>query len=90
MAQEVGPVSLEEPRSNFLTGVPQAPWHDREYSEETAREVDCAVRDIVETAFKRAVDMLSANRERLERGAKLLLERETLTESDLAQFRPAV
>ncbi|MGZ8210908.1 MAG: ATP-dependent zinc metalloprotease FtsH [Burkholderiales bacterium] len=89
MAPELGPVSLEESRANFLGGVPQAPWHEREYSEETAREIDCAVKKIVETAFQRAVDVLNANRERLERSARLLLEKETLTEAELMQFRPA-
>jgi cell division protease FtsH len=89
MAAELGPVSLEESRSTFLGGVPQAPWQEREYSEETAREVDCAVRKIVEAAFARAVDVLKKNRVQLEGAAKLLLEKETLTEAELAAFRPA-
>ena len=89
MAPELGPVSLEESRASFLGGVPHAPWQEREYSEATAREVDCAVRKIVEQAFQRATDVLTANRERLESAAKLLLEKETLTESELAQFRPS-
>jgi len=89
MAEELGPVSLEEARSSFLSGVPNAPWQEREYSEETAREVDCAVRKIVEEAFQRAVDVLQKNRDLLLRGAKALLEKETLTEAELAQFRPA-
>jgi cell division protease FtsH len=88
MAPEVGPVSLEEARAAFLSGVPNAPWQEREYSEQTAREVDCAVRKIVEAAFQRAVDVLDRNRERLERGARLLLEKETLTDAELVQFRP--
>ena len=88
MATELGPVSLEESRASFLGGVPQAPWQEREYSEETAREVDCAVRKIVEQAFQRAVDVLARNRSKLESGARLLLEKETLTEAELAQFKP--
>lgn len=88
MASELGPVSLEESRASFLGGVPQASWHEREYSEATAREVDCAVRKIVEGAFQRAVDVLGANRPQLEAGAKRLLEKETLTENELAAFRP--
>jgi cell division protease FtsH len=88
MATELGPVSLEESRASFLGGVPQAPWQEREYSEETAREVDCAVRKIVEQAFQRAVDVLARNRAKLEHGARLLLEKETLTEAELAQFKP--
>jgi len=89
MATELGPVSLEESRPGFLGGVPQAGWHEREYSEETAREVDCAIRHIVESAFSRAVEVLETNRALLERAARLLLEKETLTETELLQFKPA-
>jgi cell division protease FtsH len=60
--------------------MPQAP---RTYGEETAREIDCAVRDIVATAFAHAVETLTRLRDRLERGAALLLEKETLTEPEL-------
>ena len=88
MDPELGPVSLQESRPTMLGGAPQAPWHEREYSEATAREVDCAVRKIVESAFGRAARLLEENRELLERGARLLLERETLTEEDLRQLRP--
>jgi len=88
MAPELGPVSLAESRPAFLGGVPQAGWHEREYSEETAREVDCAVRGIVERIFKRAVDVLERNRATLERGARLLLEKETLGELELRELRP--
>ena len=61
---------------NFLGGVPGA-WHEREYSEETAREVDCAVRKIVETSFKSAVDVPEPRTAHsLERRcARLLLEK---------------
>jgi cell division protease FtsH len=88
MAPELGPVSLEESRASFLGGVPHAPWQEREYSEQTAREVDCAVRKIVEQAFDRAVEMLTRNRAQLESGARLLLEKETLGAAELARFRP--
>jgi len=88
MDAELGPVSLEESHPTMLGGAPQAPWREREYSEATAREVDCAVRKIVECAFARAVALLEDNRDVLERGARLLLERETLTEEDLRQLRP--
>jgi cell division protease FtsH len=88
MAPELGPVSLEESRATILGGVPQAPWQEREYSEATAREVDCAVRQIVEKAFGRAVEILTTNRDGLEAAARLLLEKETLTEAELMQFKP--
>jgi cell division protease FtsH len=88
MVKGLGHVAYEEERSPFLTvpGVP-AP---REYSEETAREIDVAVRDIVKGAYDKALGVLTRQRETLERGAKLLLEKETLAEAELAQFKTAL
>jgi cell division protease FtsH len=62
----------------------------REFSEETAREIDCAVREIVTRAFDAATLILEQRRDWLERGARLLLEKETLIEEDLAPFRSSV
>lgn len=60
----------------------------RLYGDDTAREIDCAVRRIVLTSFERAVAVLEENREVLEQSATLLLEKETLDASDLeALFR---
>ena len=57
--------------------------HQRLYSEETAREIDCAVRKYVHNAFERATTVLREHRPALEAGAKLLLEHETLEASEL-------
>ena len=59
------------------------PTQRRNYSEQTAREIDLAVRDIVSQAFARSEAVLRARRQTLERGARLLLERETLVDADL-------
>ncbi|MGH8801267.1 MAG: hypothetical protein ACREX6_03095, partial [Casimicrobiaceae bacterium] len=53
-------------------------------------EIDIAVRDIVHSAFDRAVALLTRERDVLERGAKLLLEKETLTEPELAELKSAL
>ncbi|HUJ85535.1 MAG TPA: ATP-dependent zinc metalloprotease FtsH [Burkholderiales bacterium] len=87
MVEKLGYVSFEEDRPNFL-GVPVPP--QREYSEDTAREIDIAVRDIVHAAFDRAVAILARERGVLERGAKLLLEKETLAEPELAELKSAL
>jgi cell division protease FtsH len=63
---------------------------ERPYSEDTAREIDCAVRQIVQTAFDRAVAILTGARDVLERGARQLLEHETLQERDLQALRVAL
>ncbi len=88
MVKGLGHVAYEEERSPFLTvpGVPPT----REYSEETAREIDVAVREIVKGAYDKALGVLTRQRETLEHGAKLLLEKETLAEAELAQFKAAL
>jgi cell division protease FtsH len=48
----------------------------------TRELIDAEVRRIVEESYERAVTLLSDNRDRLERLAKALLERETLDEPD--------
>jgi cell division protease FtsH len=57
--------------------------HPREFSESTAREIDCAVRELVEGAYQKALAILRGRREVLEKGAALLLEHETLSEAEL-------
>ncbi|QXP85720.1 ATP-dependent zinc metalloprotease FtsH [Methylococcus sp. Mc7] len=86
MYEKLGHVAYEAERPAFL-GVPMAPEMRREFSEETAREIDCAVREIVTRAFDAATSTLEQRRDSLERGAKLLLEKETLVEDDLVAFR---
>jgi cell division protease FtsH len=51
---------------------------DRDYSEEVAKQIDEEVRHLVDTAHHRAKDILLSNRDKLDRVAKALLERETL------------
>jgi cell division protease FtsH len=91
MVKDLGDVAYDEERAPFLGGV-QMPG-PREYSEQTAREIDIAVRDIVSAAHAKALVVLQRDREILERGAKLLLEKETLAEAELAALKaqqPAV
>jgi len=87
MVEKLGHVSFEETQPNYL-GVPVP--QQREYSEDTAREIDIAVRNIVHAAFDRAVALLGRERKVLERGAKLLLEKETLAEPELADLKQAL
>ena len=88
MVDTLGPVSYEEERPNLL-GVPNigAP---REYSEETAREIDLAVREIVKGSWDKAVAILTRERALLERGAELLLEKETLAEAELGELKTSL
>jgi cell division protease FtsH len=58
----------------------------RTYSEQTAREIDCAARAIVERSFKHARRVLERNREVLQGGAAMLYEKESLSEGDLSAW----
>ena len=82
MDAHLGNVAYESDRTNFL-GQNSAPPQERNYSEETAREIDCAVREIVATAFRRSSAILTERKALLEETARDLLARETLDEADL-------
>ena len=89
MVPELGHVAYETDSPGFL-GITGAGLAARSFSEETAREIDCAVRDIVEKAFGRARDVLERNRALLKEGSQLLLTKETLNEAELVDlFRRA-
>ena len=89
MDRKLGHLVYEEERQSFL-GVPQAERRPRGYSETTARAIDCAVREIVDGAFARAVELLTAQRQLLEAAARQLMEKETLGEEELASLREAM
>lgn len=88
MDAKLGNVAYESERSNFLGQ--SAPPQERSYSEETAREIDCAVRTIVARAFERSSGILTRRRDILEETARDLLVRETLDEGDLKRIHERV
>lgn len=81
MGEGTGQAVLEQLAQPFLNG-PYAQAGRRDYSEATSREVDLAIRQLIEAAFVRARSLLDANRADLDRGTALLLERETITPAD--------
>jgi cell division protease FtsH len=83
MDDKLGMVSLESERSTFLQMPGEYAATHRDFSEETAREVDCAVRDLVTQAFERAVGILEVHRDALAESAVRLLEKETLSGDEL-------
>ncbi|WP_119681828.1 ATP-dependent zinc metalloprotease FtsH [Indioceanicola profundi] len=83
MDPKLGQVAYETDAAPFLGGPGGASWQPRRYGEETASGIDAAVRELVETAFLRAVAILSTNRDLLGRAAQNLLNQETLSSEDL-------
>jgi cell division protease FtsH len=86
MEEKLGHITYEAERPLFL-GAPGALAQPRAFSEDTAREIDTAVRRIVANAFEKATGILRQKRDLLDRGAQLLLQKETLVEEDLKAFR---
>jgi cell division protease FtsH len=85
MGETLGQMTYDTDPAPMLGG-PDSParfWQQRTYSEATAREIDLAVRALVEAAFLRARDILARNRTLLDRCAAELLRKETLTEAEL-------
>ncbi len=82
MDESLGNLVFEAPRSPYLAGDGRAS-EPRASSEATARRSDAAARHFVDAAFERSLSALAQRRETLERGARLLLEKETLSEADL-------
>lgn len=87
----LGQVTYESAPSPFLGPLPEGyDMGTRRMAPETAREIDCAVRQLTEAAFRRATEILTQRRAVLEQGAGRLLARETLNEEEIqALVHPA-
>jgi cell division protease FtsH len=89
MDSRLGPVAWDtDPGGQFLQQQPGAFWRQRRFSEETAHDIDVAVRAHMEAALKRAVAILRENRAVLEQGAAALLAHETLTGDEIPRPAP--
>ncbi|MGB4420341.1 MAG: ATP-dependent zinc metalloprotease FtsH [Candidatus Saccharimonadales bacterium] len=60
--------------------------HERPYSDETAKEIDREVAELIKEAAKRAEIVINHNRESLDKLAKKLLEKETIEEEEVAKI----
>jgi cell division protease FtsH len=85
MVPALGHATYAEEPSSMLGGTIPG-LAGRSYSEQTAREIDCAVRDIVGAAFEQARGILGRNGPLLREAAARLLESEVLDAKALAPF----
>ena len=89
MDERLGPVAWDTDQgSQFLQQLPGPFWRNRRFSEETAREIDQAVKEHLERALQRALNILRENRSALEEGATALLAHETLSGSEIPRPKP--
>ncbi|HWA75990.1 MAG TPA: ATP-dependent zinc metalloprotease FtsH [Polyangiaceae bacterium] len=82
MTTKLGPVAYGENEESVFLGREMTSRRE-DYSEATAREIDEEVRSIVEGQYKVAQRVLVENRDKLDRLATALLERETLDSAEI-------
>jgi len=83
--EDLGFIAFEAQKSRFLD-VPEMTTGGCRVSEATQGRIDAAIRAIVMDNFARALNILSDNRDVLERGTRALLETETLDEAAIAEL----
>ena len=81
MSEQLGLISYE-PDSGLDNMVYVMPG-EKEYSERTAETIDSEVKGIIEEAYKKAKELIEANKAELEQIAKALLKYETLDADDV-------
>ena len=81
MSDEFGMVALETINNQYLGGDTSLAC-----SNETATKIDAAVVAVVKQAHDKAVEILQANREKLDEIAAFLLEKETITGEEFMEI----
>jgi len=82
MSEKLGPMVFDSTnREQFLTGMFQPPF--RKYSEKTAQMIDEEITRLIKDTYERAHKLLEEKRDRLERLAKLLCDKEVVEGEEL-------
>ena len=76
MSKKLGPISYGKTSGQRFLG--RDMFEQKEYSEETAKEIDAEIHKIVDEAYSKARDFLSENKAKLDIMARRLIEKEVL------------
>ena len=82
MSDKLGAITLERDRQPQFVQI-QTAQEKGDYSEETAREIDCEIRRIIDEQHDRVTRVLGDAKGALIEGATLLLEREVISGAEL-------
>lgn len=77
MSERLGRLAFGENQRHHFLG--RDLFDNRNYSEETAKEIDQEVRSLVDDAYQLAKKLLTENREKMDLLAKRLMEKEVIT-----------
>jgi cell division protease FtsH len=83
MSDKLGPLQYEDTQEGYLG---YSGSQRTMASDETNKQIDAEIRKLVETAHKRATDILTKNRDKLELLAKAMLEYETLSGEEITEL----
>jgi len=81
MSEELGPVTFGKREEHIFLGREFA--HAKDFSDETARLIDNAIKNLVVSASNMALDLLISHRAQLDGLAQALLEKETLDSQEI-------
>jgi cell division protease FtsH len=84
MSEKLGYVTFEKEKKPIF--LPSSLISSREYSEDTAKQIDEEVKKIIDEAHQKVKEILTAQRGKLEELARLLLEKEVVEEEDLKRI----
>jgi cell division protease FtsH len=84
MSEELGPITFGRREEHIFLG--REISQSKDFSEETARLIDHAMKNLVEGAYQRAKDLLATHRAVLQALAQGLLDRETLDSQEIDQI----
>ncbi len=84
MSDKLGPVALGRAQGGMFLGRDIAA--DRDFSEDTAAAIDDEVSQLVADAYRRATEVLTANRAVLDELADILVEKETVDAEELQEL----
>jgi cell division protease FtsH len=84
MSDRLGPVALGRSQGGMFLGRDIA--SERDFSEDTAAAIDEEVSQLVAEAYRRATEVLSANRAVLDQLAGMLVEKETVDAEELQEL----
>jgi cell division protease FtsH len=81
MSETLGPITLGKKHDQIFLGRDLA--RDRDYSEEIAKAIDQEIRKTIDNCYQKAQDILEKERDKLEKLAQTLLDKETLDADEI-------
>ncbi|MBZ4218676.1 MAG: ATP-dependent zinc metalloprotease FtsH [Chlorobium sp.] len=84
MSEKLGPINYGDSQKEVFLGKDYS--HIREYSEETALQIDIEVRNIIMECMENAKKILSEKRAVLQRLAEILIEKESLNAREISEI----